>query len=131
MFRHAIVVFGLLASFAAADSSRAQQTTPPVQNIKLVYSAWTRSCTREADVDGRQVCFATKVARTESGQLATAAIVVEREGETRKTLRVLLPLGMQTAFGTRAVLDSEKPLVSPYLFCAAEGCVSDYDATPD
>lgn len=131
MFRRAIAVFGILASFAAADSSRAQQTVPPVQNAKVVYSAWTRSCTREADVGGRQICFATKVARTESGRLATAAIVVEREGETRKTLRVLLPLGMQTAFGTRVIVDSEKPVVSPYLFCAAEGCVSDYDATPD
>jgi invasion protein IalB len=137
MFRFIVAVFGFLAAFAATDSGRAAQDAPqgsqsnPAEEVKLTYSAWTRSCTRDADVDGKQICFAIKTGRIASGQLAVAAILVEREGESRKTLRVVLPLGVQTVHGTRVIVDSEQPLQSAYLFCATDGCVSDYDVPPD
>src|SRR5215471_3933979 len=39
--------------------------------------------------------FTGKDAEVESGQQAVAAVLIERAGETRKLLRVILPLGMR------------------------------------
>lgn len=116
----------LLSAFAPA-----QAQTKPAQEIKLSYSPWAKACTRDADVDGKQICFTTRTARSIEGDRVVAAVLVERDGESRKVLRVVLPLGMQAVHGTRIIVDAEKPIQSAYLFCAADGCVSDYIATPE
>jgi invasion protein IalB len=46
-------------------------------------------------------------------------------------LRVTLPLGMQLGYGTRAIVDSNAPVQSPYVICFANGCMSDYEVTPE
>ena len=46
-------------------------------------------------------------------------------------MRVTLPLGMQLVHGTRIIVDSNPPLQSPYVICFANGCMSDYEATPE
>src|SRR5207245_10495807 len=38
--------------------------------------------------------------------------------------------GMQLNHGTRIIIDSNKPLQSSYVICFANGCMSDYEATP-
>jgi invasion protein IalB len=137
MFRCIVLVFGFLIAFAIADSGWAQQNSPqpspgkPAEQVQFTYSAWTKSCTREADINGQQICFTIKTGRIASGQLAVAAMLVEREGESRKTFRVLLPLGMQIVHGTRIIVDAGKPTQASYLFCLPDGCVSDYQATPE
>jgi invasion protein IalB len=135
MYRLVVAVFGFLAAFAATDPGRAAQNAPsqdkPAEQVQLSYSAWTRSCTREADVNGKRICFVTKTGRIDSGQLAITAIIVERDGESGRTLRVMVPLGMQTVHGTRVIVDSNPPVQNAYVFCAADGCVSDYELTPD
>ncbi len=60
-----------------------------------------------------------------------AAVIIEPEGEPKKILRVTLPLGMQLVHGTRIIVDSNAPQQSPYVICFANGCMSDYDATPE
>ncbi len=60
-----------------------------------------------------------------------AAVVIEPEGEPKKILRVTLPLGMQLVHGTRVIVDNNPPLQSPYVICFANGCMSDYDVTPE
>ena len=42
-----------------------------------------------------------------------------------------LPLGMQLVHGTRVIVDANQPQQSPYVICFANGCMSDYDATPE
>ncbi len=42
-----------------------------------------------------------------------------------------LPLGMQLVHGTRIIVDSNAPLQSPYVICFQNGCMSDYEATPE
>jgi len=44
---------------------------------------------------------------------------------------VTLPLGMQLVHGTRVIIDNNKPQQAPYVICFANGCMSDYDVTPD
>ncbi|XUM24918.1 invasion associated locus B family protein [Bradyrhizobium oligotrophicum S58] len=77
------------------------------------------------------MCFTTKTARSAENERVVVAVFVERDGDPQKVLRVVLPLGMQTVHGTRIIVDAEKPIQSAYLFCAADGCVSDYRASPE
>jgi hypothetical protein len=44
---------------------------------------------------------------------------------------VTLPLGMQLAHGTRLIVDQNQPMTAPYVICFTNGCMADYDASPD
>jgi hypothetical protein len=44
---------------------------------------------------------------------------------------VTLPLGMQLVHGTRVIVDGNAPQQSPYVICFQNGCMSDYEATPE
>lgn len=101
------------------------------QQIQLIYAPWTKFCLKGQDPNAKQVCFTGKDGRIESGQPVIAAVIIEPEGEPKKILRVTLPLGMQLVHGTRIVVDSNPPQQSPYVICFQNGCMSDYEATPD
>jgi len=58
-------------------------------------------------------------------------VIIEPEGDPKKILRVTLPLGMQLVHGTRVIVDSNAPQQSPYVICFQNGCMSDYEATPE
>jgi len=114
----------------AAPKAPAAQQQPAEQQVQLIYGTWTKFCLKGQDANAKQVCFTGKDGRIESGQPVIAAVVIEPEGEAKKILRVTLPLGMQLAYGTRIVIDNNPPLQSPYVICFANGCMSDYDVTP-
>ena len=38
---------------------------------------------------------------------------------------------MQLVHGTRVIVDANAPAQSPYVICFANGCMSDYDVTPE
>jgi len=44
---------------------------------------------------------------------------------------VTLPLGMQLHHGTRIIVDNNPPQQAEYVICFANGCMSDYEATPE
>ena len=104
---------------------------PADQQVQLIYAPWTKFCLKGQDANAKQVCFTGKDGRIESGQPVIAAVIIEPEGEPKKILRVTLPLGMQLVHGTRIIVDSNPPLQSPYVICFANGCMSDYEATPE
>src|SRR5690242_238619 len=109
----------------------AGQAPAPDQQIQLIYAPWTKFCLKGQDANAKQVCFIGKDGRIESGQPVVAAVIIEPEGEPKKILRVTLPLGMQLQHGTRIIVDNNAPLQSPYVICFQNGCMSDYEATPD
>jgi len=113
-----------------AQGQPAQQQQPADQQIQLIYAPWTKFCLKGQDANAKQVCFTGKDGRIESGQPVIAAVVIEPEGEPKKILRVTLPLGMQLVHGTRIIVDNNQPLQSPYVICFANGCMSDYEASP-
>jgi invasion protein IalB len=126
----------------AAPAPSAQQAPPPAagtppagqpqeQQVQLIYAPWTKFCLKGQDANAKQVCFTGKDGRIESGQPVIAAVIIEPEGEPKKVLRVTLPLGMQLVHGTRIIVDSNPPQQSPYVICFANGCMSDYEATPE
>jgi invasion protein IalB len=125
------------AAQAPAPAPEAQQPAPGPEGqaqggqeqIHLIYSPWTKICAK--DQGGKQICFTGKDARLESGMPVVAAAVVEQEGAPKKALRVTLPLHMLLQPGTRLIVDKGAPLTAPYIMCFEQGCVADYDATPD
>ena len=88
-------------------------------------------CRSRPDAGAKQVCFTGKDGRIESGQPVIAAVIIEPEGEPKKILRVTLPLGMQLVHGTRVIVDNNPPQQSPYVICFQNGCMSDYEVTPE
>ncbi len=116
---------------AQAQQQPAQGQPPADQQIQLIYAPWTKFCLKGQDANAKQVCFTGKDGRIESGQPVIAAVIIEPEGEPKKILRVTLPLGMQLVHGTRIIVDNNQPMQSPYVICFANGCMSDYEATPE
>lgn len=114
-----------------APAAQAQPQQPPQQQVQLIYAPWTKFCLKGQDANAKQVCFTGKDGRIESGQPVIAAVIIEPEGEPKKILRVTLPLGMQLVHGTRIIIDNNAPMQSPYVICFANGCMSDYEVTPD
>lgn len=119
----------------AAPAAPAQQAAPQPQGeqqqVQLIYAPWTKFCLKGQDANAKQVCFTGKDGRIESGQPVIAAVIIEPEGEPKKILRVTLPLGMQLVHGTRVIIDSNAPAQSPYVICFQNGCMSDYEVTPE
>jgi invasion protein IalB len=118
------------AAGAPAAGAPAAGAQPPEQ-VQLIYAPWTKFCLKGQDANAKQVCFTGKDGRIESGQPVIAAVIIEPEGEPKKILRVTLPLGMQLVHGTRVIVDNNPPMQSPYVICFANGCMSDYELTPD
>src|SRR3954462_5787671 len=118
---------------APAQGAPAQQgaAQPADQQIQLIYAPWTKFCLKGQDANAKQVCFTGKDGRSESGQPVIAAVIIEPEGEPKKILRVTLPLGMQLVHGPRFIVDSNPPQQAPYVICFQNGCMSDYDVTPE
>jgi invasion protein IalB len=102
------------------------------QPVQLIFSPWTKFCLKNNnDPNAKQVCFTGKDARIESGMPVVAAVLIEPEGDTKKILRVTLPLGMQLIHGTRVIVDQNQPMTAPYVICFTNGCMADYEATAD
>jgi invasion protein IalB len=116
---------------APAGAPPAAGGQPPEQQVQLIYAPWTKFCLKGQDANAKQVCFTGKDGRIESGQPVIAAVIIEPEGETKKILRVTLPLGMQLVHGTRVIVDSNPPAQSPYVICFQNGCMSDYEVTTE
>jgi invasion protein IalB len=120
------------APAAPPPAAAAPAATPPAdQQVQLIYAPWTKFCLKGQDANAKQVCFTGKDGRIESGQPVVAAVVIEPEGEPKKILRVTLPLGMLLVHGTRIIVDNNTPAQSPFVICFQNGCMSDYEVTPD
>lgn len=121
------VFYGIAAranEFSANDVSQDQLGS-------LVYAPWSKFCLKGKEANAKQVCFTGKDGRIESGEPVVAAVVIEPEGEPKKILRITLPLGVQFVHGTRMIVDKNAPEQSPYVICFKNGCMADYDATPE
>src|ERR1700744_5506793 len=115
-----------------APAPAAPPAVPPAdQQVQLIYAPWTKFCLKGQDANAKQVCFTGKDGRIESGQPVVAAVVIEPEGEPKKILRVTLPLGMLLVHGTRIIVDNNPPAQSPYVICFQNGCMSDYEVSPE
>jgi invasion protein IalB len=118
---------------APAAPAPAQPGAPgqAAETPQLIYSPWTKFCGKGNDANAKEVCFTGKDARTEAGQPVVAAALIEPEGEPKKLFRITLPSPLQLQYGTRIVIDKEPAISAPFFTCFANGCMADYEATPD
>ena len=115
----------------ARPGQPAQAAAAPAEQPNLIYSSWTKFCLKGQEANAKQVCFTGKDGRLESGMPVVAAVVIEPEGDTKKLLRVTLPLGMQVQPGTRVIIDSGQPATGPYVICFTNGCMADYEVNAE
>jgi invasion protein IalB len=120
------------ATPAPAPGAPGQQAGGPAPEMpQLIYSPWAKFCGKGQDAAAKQVCFTGKDARTEAGQPVIAAALIEPDGEPKKLFRITLPSPLQLQYGTRVLVDQQPPLTGPFFTCFANGCMADYEATPD
>jgi len=109
-----------------------QQAGAPADQPPIVYSPWTKFCGKDNNnPSAKEVCLTVKEARLETGQFLAGAALIEQQGEEKKLFRITLPLGMQLPQGTRMLLDKEQPMQGRYIVCLPNGCMADFDVTPD
>jgi invasion protein IalB len=113
------------------EAPGAQQAQGAAEQPQLIFSPWTKFCLKGQDANAKQVCFTGKDGRVESGVPVVAAVLIEPENETKKVLRVTLPLGMSIQPGTRVIVDNGQPMTGPYVICFNNGCMADYEASSE
>jgi invasion protein IalB len=121
-----------------ADQGAAAAGGQPVP--QLIYSQWVKFCVgpdgqpadqKDAAVKAKQVCLTGIDGRLESGQPIVAVVAIEPPADGKKILRLTLPIGMQLQHGTRLIIDQAQPLTAPYVTCFGNGCIADYELSPD
>ncbi|MGP0089000.1 MAG: invasion associated locus B family protein [Xanthobacteraceae bacterium] len=122
---------------AAAPAPQQAAAPPQGQQIQLLYSPWTKFCAKGKEADAKQVCLTGKDGRVETGQPVVSAVLIQPEGGP-SVLRVTLPLTVQLQRGTRVMVDQTKlasmqsdTQSTPYTICFVNGCMADFQATPD
>jgi invasion protein IalB len=110
-----------------------QSAAPPAwpEMPQLIYSPWAKFCGKGQDATAKQVCFTGKDARTEAGQPVVAAVLIEPDGGPKKLFRITLPSPLQLQYGTRVIIDQQPPMTGPFFTCFTNGCMADYEASPD
>jgi invasion protein IalB len=97
----------------------------------LTYSPWTKFCLADTCFVGRDgrlnVVGADGRSNVDCGPVV-AAVLIERNGDTKKTLRVTLPTRVSLERGVRIIIDQGRAIERPYVNCFANGCMADYDA---
>jgi invasion protein IalB len=88
-------------------------------------------CGKGQEAGAKQVCVIAKDGRIENGMPVVAVAVIEPEGAPQKILRITVPPGMHLQHGTRLIVDQGQPATAPYVTCFPNGCMADYEATPD
>src|SRR5689334_2584425 len=114
---------------AEAPAPQGQPQAQAGDQPQLIFSPWTKFCLKGQEANAKQVCFTGKDGRVESGMPVVAAVLIEPENDTKKVLRVTLPLGMSIQPGTRVIVDQGQPMTGPYVICFNNGCMADYEAS--
>jgi invasion protein IalB len=123
------ILSAAIISSAPAAAAQTRDWAPSI--TQLIYSPWAKFCGRGNEPGAKEVCFTGKDARTEAGQPVVAAALIEPEGEQRKLFRVTLPSPLQIQYGARLIIDKEPPISGAFSTCSANGCMADYEATPE
>lgn len=116
------------------QAQQAQPAPPPASEIPpLVYSSWTKLCSNNAAAGGKTMCRIGNEGRLDSGTPMVGAVLMEMEGEARKILQIMVPLGILLPRGTRVLVDNDEQgaMVLPIMVCANGSCMAQADAGAD
>jgi invasion protein IalB len=99
---------------------------------QLVYSPWVKVCSSTNGIPGAKgMCRTGMDGRTKAGRRVVAADLIDPAGASKKLFRITLPSWLQSRFGTRLIIDDGQPMSGAFSTCSINGCVADYEATPE
>ena len=126
----------------AAPKAPATPPAPSAEQVKAnkdaEQSAWVKLCEKAKVKKGEKVeeldiCL-THHERIDgtSGQVIVSAALREVQGNDKKHLMVMVPLGVALPAGLQIKIDDEKePLKLTYTICHPGGCTAEIEATPE
>jgi invasion protein IalB len=109
-FLSGVVLAGLLAWPATCEEAR---------QPALIYSPWTKIC-----LEG--ICFIGREIRSDCG-VVVAAGLIEKAGEAKKTLRIIVRVQVSPEHGVRIIIDRSQPVTRPFDACFPNGCIAEYE----
>jgi len=112
---------------AAQPAQPAAPAEAPSGELSLNYSPWTKLCGKDNQAGAKEVCLTVKEARLETGEFIASAALIEPAGDPKKILRIIVPLGMQLAVGTRMLVDRGQAAMGQYVSCFPNGCMADFE----
>jgi invasion protein IalB len=121
------------AQAPAAPGAVPQPSAPAVQQFapeQMFYSPWIKQCAKGQEANAKQVCFTARGSFTDTGLPMVSAVLVEPDGE-KKILRVTVPEPVALPPGTRVIVDQGQPVNVPFFTCFQNGCMAEFEATPD
>ncbi len=113
------VLSGPLAAPIYADDMKPQAP---------VFSSWIKNCLGGGD--GKQTtCFIGRLVDTKCGSGVASAVLIEQAGESKKILRVVLPVA-NAQRGVRITIDQGQSATLSSQ-CLGNGCMWDHEASAD
>jgi invasion protein IalB len=91
-------------------------------SLALTFSPWTKFCLTDT-------CFIGSDGRLQPDcGPSVAAVVIERNGDNKRTLRITLSARVNLERAVRIIIDQGQATERPYIGCFANGCMADYAA---
>lgn len=139
--RTGFAVCSLVASAAVAGSlmvtpQAAAQDEAQEGASKKAQAAWVKLCEKAPSLqeEGEQldVCL-THHERIDgnTGRVLVSAAIREVQGTDKKSLMVMVPLGMALPAGVQAKIDGGEPIKLKYTLCHVGGCTAEAEATDE
>jgi invasion protein IalB len=121
----------------AAPKTPAPQAQPAPQKQQsqqavVVPSPWTKRCVEEPK-SKKKICEIAQALFAETGQFLMSATVQEMEGNARKGMTIVTPMGMLLPPGVRIHIDHQQlPNDIPYIACVTPpnqppGCIAELE----
>lgn len=140
MCRTGVTMCSVVASAAIAGSllvsppAAAQDEANKEGASKKAEAAWVKLCEKAPSLqeEGEQldVCL-THHERIDgnTGRVLVSAAIREVQGTDRRSLMVMVPLGMALPAGVQAKIDDGEPIKLKYTLCHVGGCTAEAEAT--
>lgn len=124
-----VLAFALTIGAGLSTPSIAQENT---EN----QSAWVKLCEKAPDITNPEQQLEVCLTHHEhidgrNGQVVVSAAIREVQGQDKKALMVMVPLGMALPPGIQMKVDENQPVPLKYTLCHIAGCTAETEATPE
>ncbi len=121
-----------LAAFALAMGAAFAAAPAAAQDD----SAWVKLCEQAPDITNPEQKLSVCLTHHEhidgrSGQVVVSAAIRQVEGQDKKALMVMVPLGMAIPPGLQMKVDENNPIPLKYTLCHIAGCTAETEATDE
>jgi len=119
-----------LAQDAGRGSNAPRARTGGAAEPAVAASPWTKFCAKDEDSAATPVCMTFSEAKLANGQSARVTMI-ERDGQQRRIMRVVLPGDLNLALGARAVVDQGKAFTAASFRCQPSSCTAEFNVTSE